>query len=64
MFTKMSTYIHLLMFVAILAFYVKGFCEVDTKPKVANSSHLKVTWEDAFKDCDEKHVVTTNVNVD
>ena len=66
MFTKMSTYIHLLTFVAILAFQVKSFCEVDKKPKVsvANSTHLKVTWEDAFKDCDEINVVTTNVNVD
>ena len=30
---------------------------------MASSTHLYLSWKDAFKDCDENQIVTTNVRI-
>ena len=49
----MSTYKHLLTMVVMFTSHVNGQCKVDQQLRVsvASSTHLKVIWKDAFKDC-------------
>ena len=56
---------YLILLPAIVATDAKSFCKGDKKPKVsvASSTQLKVSWEDAFKDCDENQIVATNVHL-
>ena len=59
---RMSTYLHL-AFVAIWAIHANGRCTMDKELKVsvASPTHLHVSWEDAFKDCEDGNIVATNV---
>ena len=56
---------YLILMPAIVATDAKSFCKGGKKPKVsvASSTQLKVSWEDAFKDCDDANIVATAVHV-
>ena len=63
---KMSTCIHLLTFLAILAKnQANCYCKFDKELQVSvvSSTHLYLSWKDAFKDCNDKQIVATNVRI-
>ena len=64
----MSTRIYLLtLLLAMLANKANCYCKFGQEPpkvSVANSTHLFVSWKDAFKDCEDSQIDATDVRIE